>query len=300
VGAITTTPHQAFKARQAETHPMPYANVNSTPTANSTLTKAVTVNTLHKLKSDGEKFVVIALYDAHMAAMAERCGVEVVLVGDSLGMTVLGYDSTIPVTMEHMIYHVEAVARGNKKSLIIGDLPFMTYATPEDALHNAARIMQAGAQMVKLEGGEWLANTVHMLSDRGIPVCAHLGLTPQSVNKFGGYRVQGRDQSQADKILADAILLSQAGADLIVLECVPASLAARISAAIPTPTIGIGAGKDTDAQVLVINDILGLTEQPPKFSKNFLLEANDIPGAMQKYVADVKSGIFPGSENTFL
>lgn len=278
---------------------MPYATINSTSTANSALTKPVTVNRLHKLKSSGEKFVVIALYDAHMAAMAERCGVEVVLVGDSLGMTVLGYDSTIPVTMEHMIYHVEAVARGNKKSLIIGDLPFMTYATPEDALRNAARIMQAGAQMVKLEGGEWLAETVKMLSDRGIPVCAHLGLTPQSVNKFGGYRVQGRDQSQADKILADAKLLSQAGADLLVLECVPASLAARITAEISTPTIGIGAGKDTDAQVLVINDILGLTEQPPTFSKNFLLESNDIPGAMQKYVADVKAGVFPSVENTF-
>ncbi len=278
---------------------MPYNTLNSTSTTNSTLTKQVTVKTLHKLKSNGEKFVVIALYDAHMAAMAQRCGVEVVLVGDSLGMTVLGYDSTIPVTMEHMIYHVEAVARGNKKSLIIGDLPFMTYATPNDALHNAARIMQAGAQMVKLEGGEWLAETVHMLSERGIPVCAHLGLTPQSVNKLGGYRVQGRDQANAEKILADAKLLANAGADLIVLECIPAALAAQITTAIYIPTIGIGAGKNTDAQVLVINDILGLTEQPPTFSKNFLLEANDIPGAMQKYVSDVKAGIFPGEENSF-
>lgn len=278
---------------------MPYAALNSTSTANSELTKAVTINKLHKLKSNREKFVVISLYDAHMAAMAQRCGVEVVLVGDSLGMTVLGYDSTIPVTMEHMIYHVEAVARGNKKSLIIGDLPFMTYATPEDALRNSMRIMQAGAQMVKLEGGEWLADTVRMLSERGIPVCAHLGLTPQSVNKFGGYRVQGREQAEADKMLADAQLLAAAGADLLVLECVPAPLAAQITAAISIPTIGIGAGRDTDAQVLVINDILGLTEQPPKFSKNFLLESNDIPGAMQKYVGDVKAGIFPGEDNIF-
>ncbi len=279
---------------------MPYSNLNSTSTTNSALTKQVTVNTLHKLKSNNEKFVVIALYDAHMAAMAQRCGVEVVLVGDSLGMTVLGYDSTIPVTMEHMIYHVEAVARGNKKSLIIGDLPFMTYATPTDALHNAARIMQAGAHMVKLEGGQWLAETVQMLSERGIPVCAHLGLTPQSVNKLGGYRVQGRDQADAEKILADAKLLANAGADLIVLECIPSALAATITTAVNIPTIGIGAGKNTDAQVLVINDILGLTEQPPKFSKNFLLEANDIPGAMQKYVSDVKSSIFPGEENIFI
>ena len=243
--------------------------------------------------------MVISLYDAHMAAMAQKCGVEVVLIGDSLGMTVLGYDSTIPVTMEQMIYHVEAVARGNKKSLIVGDLPFMTYATPEDALRNCARIMQAGAHMVKLEGGAWLAETVSMLAERGIPVCAHLGLTPQSVNKFGGFRVQGRSQEDADKILADAKLLADAGADLLVLECVPAELGATITRSIPIPTIGIGAGRDTDAQVLVINDILGLTEQPPKFSKNFLLEARDIPGAMQKYVADVKAGVFPGDDNIF-
>jgi 3-methyl-2-oxobutanoate hydroxymethyltransferase len=279
---------------------MPYGTIfPSTSTANSALTKPVTINTLHKFKGSGEKFVVISLYDAHMANMAQRCGVEVVLVGDSLGMTVLGYDSTIPVTMEHMIYHVEAVARGNKKSLIMGDLPFMTYATPEQALRNCARIMQAGAHMVKLEGGAWLAETVQMLSDRGIPVCAHIGLTPQSVNKFGGFRVQGRDQAQADKLLADAKLLEQSGADLLLMECIPSALAAQITAGINIPTIGIGAGKDTDAQVLVINDILGLTEQPPKFSKNFLLETNDIPGAMQKYVADVKAGIFPAAENSF-
>ena len=274
---------------------MPYG----TPTTDSALTKPVTINTLYKLKNSSEKFVVISLYDAHMAAMAQKCGVEVVLIGDSLGMTVLGYDSTIPVTMEQMIYHVEAVARGNKKSLIVGDLPFMTYATPEDALRNCARIMQAGAHMVKLEGGAWLAETVSMLAERGIPVCAHLGLTPQSVNKFGGFRVQGRSQEDADKILADAKLLADSGADLLVLECVPAELGATITRSIPIPTIGIGAGRDTDAQVLVINDILGLTEQPPKFSKNFLLEARDIPGAMQKYVADVKAGIFPGDDNIF-
>lgn len=278
---------------------MPYGTINSTSTANTALTKNVTINTLNKLKASGEKFVVISLYDAHMAAMAQRCGVEVVLIGDSLGMTVLGYDSTIPVTMEQMIYHVEAVARGNKKSLIIGDLPFMTYSTPEEAMRNCTRIMQAGAQMVKLEGGAWLADTVHMLSERGVPVCAHLGLTPQSVNKFGGFRVQGRDEAGAEKILADAKLLAEAGADLLVLECVPAALGARITREISIPTIGIGAGRDVDAQVLVINDILGLTEQPPKFSKNFLLEANDIPGAMQKYVADVKAGIFPGDDNIF-
>lgn len=279
---------------------MPYGTLEqATSTASSELTKQVTINTLYKYKAANEKFVVISLYDAHMANMAQRCGVEVVLVGDSLGMTVLGYDSTLPVTMEHMLYHVEAVARGNKKSLIMGDLPFMTYATPEDTLRNAARIMQAGAHMVKVEGGEWLAPSVKLLTERGIPVCAHLGLTPQSVNKFGGFRVQGRDSSQAEKILADAKLLEAAGADVLVLECVPATLAEQITRELTIPTIGIGAGKNVDAQVLVINDILGLTVQPPKFSKNFLLETGDIPGAMQKYVQDVKAGIFPTDAHSF-
>ncbi|BBM02093.1 3-methyl-2-oxobutanoate hydroxymethyltransferase [Microbulbifer sp. GL-2] len=267
--------------------------------APSELEKLVNVQTLRKMKANGEKFITVALYDAPMAAMAQKTGVETVLVGDSLGMTVLGYDSTVPVTMEQMIYHVEAVARGNKKSLIMGDMPFMTYATPEQALANATRIMQAGAHMVKIEGGAWLAETVKMLTDRGIPVCSHLGLTPQSVHKLGGYRVQGRDEQHAEQMLEDAILLDQAGADLLVLECVPSALANRITETVSMPTIGIGAGRDTDAQVLVINDILGLTEQPPKFSKNFLVEAEDIPGALRKYAEDVKLGIFPDDSHSF-
>ncbi|WP_299943842.1 3-methyl-2-oxobutanoate hydroxymethyltransferase [uncultured Microbulbifer sp.] len=263
------------------------------------LERLVTAQTLCKKKEKGEKFTVVALYDAPMATMAQRSGVEAVLVGDSLGMTVLGYDSTVPVTMEQMIYHVEAVARGNRKSLIMGDMPFMTYATPEQAIANATRIMQAGAHMVKIEGGAWLTETVKMLTDRGIPVCAHLGLTPQSVHKLGGYRVQGRDAEHAKQILDDAIQLDQAGADLLVLECVPATLAKSITESVAMPTIGIGAGRNTDAQVLVINDILGLTEQPPKFSKNFLVEAEDIPGALRKYAEDVKLGIFPGDSHIF-
>ncbi|MYM64318.1 3-methyl-2-oxobutanoate hydroxymethyltransferase [Pseudomaricurvus sp. HS19] len=274
---------------------MPYSTVQ----ASSALSKPISILTLRKMKEAGEKFVTVALYDAPMAAMAQKSGVEVLLVGDSLGMTVLGYDSTIPVTMEQMIYHVEAVKRGNDKSLIMGDLPFMTYATPEQAMTNAARVMQAGAHMVKIEGGAWLAPTVQMLSERGIPVCAHLGLTPQSVNKFGGFRVQGRDDEGAEQILEDARLLDAAGADLLVLECVPCDLARRITEAVSMPTIGIGAGKETDAQVLVINDILGLTEKPPKFSKNFLVEAGDIPGALRKYANDVKTGVFPSPEHTF-
>ena len=274
---------------------MPYGKV----TSDSTLTKVITTNTLRAMKAAGEKFVTVALYDAPMSAMAQKSGVEVLLVGDSLGMTVLGYDSTLPVSMEQMIYHVEAVRRGNDKSLIMGDMPFMTYATPEQAMTNAARIMRAGAHMVKLEGGAWLAETVRMLSERGIPVCAHLGLTPQSVNKLGGFRVQGRDEAQAQTILADAKILDQAGADLLVLECVPVALGKAITDAVSMPTIGIGAGRETDAQVLVINDILGLTEQPPKFSKNFLVEAKDIPGALRKYAEDVKNGVFPSDQHTF-
>ncbi len=274
---------------------MPYGKI----TPESALAKPVSILTLRKMKESGEKFVTVALYDAPMAAMAQKTGVQVLLVGDSLGMTVLGYDSTIPVTMEQMIYHVEAVNRGNDKSFIMGDLPFMTYATPEQALENAARIMRAGANMVKIEGGEWLAETVRMLTERGIPVCAHLGLTPQSVNIFGGFRVQGKNDEQANKILSDAKILDEAGADLLVLECVPVALAKKITESVSMPTIGIGAGKDTDAQVLVINDILGLTPQPPKFSKNFLIEAGDIPNALLKYADDVKKGLFPSDEHTF-
>ncbi len=266
---------------------------------NSPLNKTVTILTLQKMKQQGEKFATVALYDAPMAAMAEQTGVEVVLVGDSLGMTVLGYDSTLPVTMEHMLYHVEAVARGNKKSLIMGDMPFMSYATTDQAMHNAMRIMQAGAHVVKIEGGQWLAPTVRMLAERGIPVCAHLGLTPQSVNKLGGFRVQGRSEEQAETLLRDAILLEQAGADVLVLECVPSALAATITQRLSIPVIGIGAGVKTDAQVLVINDILGLTPKPPKFSKNFLLETGDIAGALSKYVSDVKSSTFPDADHCF-
>lgn len=268
-------------------------------TEKNTLEKPITIRSLQNYKKRGEKFVTVALYDAPMAAMAQKTGVEVLLVGDSLGMTVLGFDSTIPVTMEHMIYHVEAVKRGNNKSLIMGDLPFMTYANSEDAIRNSARIMQAGAHVIKLEGGEWLADTVMKLSDRGIPVCAHIGLTPQSVNKFGGFRVQGRSEKQAEQLLNDAKTLEAAGADIVLMECVPDNLAKQITQSLNVPTIGIGAGTDVDAQVLVINDILGLTPTPPKFSKNFLVEADDIPGALRKYVSDVKNGIFPSEEHIF-
>lgn len=268
-------------------------------TCTEALGKKITLQTLIKRKAEQVKFATVALYDAPMAAMAQKCGVEVVLVGDSLGMTVLGYDSTLPVTMDNMLYHIAAVKRGNQRSLILADLPFMAYATPEQALRNAALAMQAGAEMIKIEGGHWLAETVTMLAERGIPVCAHIGLTPQSVHKFGGFRVQGRSEAGAQRLRDAAAVLADAGADLLLMECVPENLADEIVSATSIPTIGIGAGRNTDAQVLVINDILGLTEQPPKFSKNFLTETGDIPGALRKFVADVKNHAFPETAHIF-
>lgn len=265
----------------------------------SPLTKAVSITALQKLKANHEKFTVIALYDAANAKIAHEAGVDVVLIGDSLGMTVMGHNSTLPVTVDNVVYHVEAVARGNKLSLIMSDLPFMSYSTLPDALHNCARVMRAGAHIVKLEGGTWLCDTVRALVQSGIPVCGHLGLTPQSVNVFGGYRIQGRDETAAEQIVNDAKALEAAGASIVLLECVPSALAARVTTELTIPVIGIGAGVHTDAQVLVINDMIGLTEQPPKFSKNFLTEAGSIKGAMQAYVRDVKENRFPADENTF-
>ena len=261
--------------------------------------KAVTIHTLNDLKRTREKFPVITAYDSSFARLVEAAGIEVVLVGDSLGNVMLGFDSTIPVTMDHMVHHTAAVRRGNGKSLLVADLPFMAYATPEQTLANSARLMQAGAQMVKLEGGEWLAESVALLNQRGVPVCGHLGLTPQSVNKFGGYRVQGRGQDDADRMIRDAHLLEEAGASLLVLECVPRELAARISRELTMPVIGIGAGADTDAQVLVLHDMLGISPRAPKFARNFLAGAGDILGALQAYAAAVRSGEFPQPEHSF-
>jgi 3-methyl-2-oxobutanoate hydroxymethyltransferase len=266
---------------------------------NPALEKTITLNSLHRYKKECEKISCIALYDAPMAAIAEKAGIDIILVGDSLGMTVQGHTSTLPVTIEHMVYHTRAVARGNKKSFIISDMPFMSYATPASAMENAALLMQAGAHMIKLEGGEWLIDTVKMLSDRGIPVCAHLGLTPQSVNKLGGYRVQGRSDEQAAQIIKDAVDLAKAGADLLVLECVPQALAKKISEDVNIITIGIGAGADTHSQVLVANDMIGVTPSPPKFSKNFLSSYLTIEDAFAGFASEIKSGAFPKDEHSF-
>lgn len=260
----------------------------------------ITLHTLSSLKQAGEKFAVLTAYDASFAHLASTAGVDVILVGDSLGMVLQGHDSTLPVSVEEMAYHTQSVARGNQGSMIMADLPFMSYSTPEQAMDNAAVLMQAGANIVKLEGGAWLAETVQLLAERGVPVCAHLGLTPQAVNQLGGYRIQGRDPENAQQMLNDALALQEAGASVVLLECVPSELGKKITAALDIPVIGIGAGADTDAQVLVMHDMLGVTPgRPPKFVKNFMAEAETIEGAFQAYVTAVKEGRFPAAEHGF-
>jgi len=259
----------------------------------------ITISTLNKLKSAQEKFTMVAAYDASFAGALERAGVEVILIGDSLGMTIQGHNSTVPVTTDDICYHVRAVANGNNTSLIIGDMPFMTYPDTATATTTATKLMQAGAHMVKLEGGRWLTDTVKALSNCGVPVCCHLGLTPQSVNKLGGYKVQGRDDDAARIMLEDALTLEAAGADLLVLECVPVELAKQITDALTIPVVGIGAGADTDAQVLVMYDMIGLTPRAPKFSKDFLAPTGSIEAALALFVSEVKSATFPSSEHTF-
>ena len=261
---------------------------------------AVTLNTLRQYKTEGGKFSCLTAYDATFAHLVSAQGVDVILVGDSLGMVLQGKDSTLPVTVDEMAYHTECVARGNQGALIMADLPFMSYATPEDAMDNAAELMRAGAHMVKLEGTDWMDETIAALSERGIPVCAHLGLTPQFVNKLGGYRVQGRDEEAANLMLRHAQSLEEAGADLILLECVPAPLAERITRNISAPVIGIGAGAATDAQVLVLHDMLGATQgHRPRFVKDFLAESGSIANAIKAYDQAVKSGQFPTEEHSF-
>jgi len=261
---------------------------------------AVTINTLREYKQKGEAFSVLTSYDATFAQVVSEAGVDVILIGDSLGMVLQGHDSTLPVTMDQMVYHTSCVAKGNAGALIMADMPFMTYGTTEAALENAAELMRAGAHLVKLEGTDWMKDTIRALSERGVPVCAHLGLTPQFVNKFGGYKVQGRDEKAAEMMIEHACELEAAGADLILLECVPAPLAARITQAVKAPVIGIGAGADTDGQVLVLHDMLGITKD---FSPRFLRRYADLGGAAEaavsQYVADVRSQDFPNEEEGY-
>lgn len=250
-------------------------------------------------KAAGEKFAVLTAYDATFARVVDQAGIDVILVGDSLGNVLQGHTSTLPVSIEDMCYHTACVDRGTENALIVADMPFGSYNSIDDTLVNATALMQAGAHMVKLEGGQWLAESVQLLTERGMPVCGHLGLTPQSVNSLGGFKVQGRDEASARKIVADAKALEDAGASLLVVECVPTGLGERISEALNIPVIGIGAGPKTDAQVLVLHDLLGISRRLPKFVKNFLAEADDIPSALAKYRAAVESGEFPGPEHSF-
>ena len=269
----------------------------------SSLKPNVTLNTLTALKAKGERFACITAYDATFAEIASSVGIEVVLVGDSLGMVLQGHDSTLPVTMEDILYHLEAVKRGNAGALIMADMPFMSYYSEGLTLKNAAQLMRAGAHVVKLEGGRWIGESTRLLVERGIPVCAHMGLTPQSINRFGGFRVQGRDPQQAQTILDEAVYLEEAGASLLLIEAIPRQLAERIAQRLHVPVIGIGAGNEVDGQIMVMHDLLGVTPpgiKVPKFVKNFLADSRDgIRGAFAAYLKAVKEGSFPGPEHSY-
>ncbi len=264
--------------------------------------KKQTLHSIQRLKAAKEPIAVLTAYDASFAKLVSEAGVEIILVGDSLGMVMQGHSSTVPVSMKEMQYHTRCVANAGLSSLVVADFPYMSYATEQQSLKNAAKLMQAGANMVKLEGGEWLCPTISLLTDRGIPVCAHLGLTPQSVDALGGFKIQGRDEEDAQQILRDALAVEKAGAKLLVLECVPSALADKITRQLQIPTIGIGAGNKTDGQVLVLQDMLGMNQDfKPKFVKNFFdgTGANSIQQAIQNYVEAVKDRSFPTKEHSF-
>ncbi|MCK5726219.1 MAG: 3-methyl-2-oxobutanoate hydroxymethyltransferase [Thiotrichaceae bacterium] len=263
--------------------------------------KKVTVTQLKKMLQTGEKIAALTAYDASFSRVIDQQGMDIILVGDSLGMVIQGHNTTVPVSMDDIIYHAKAVANKNESALLMVDLPFMSYTSPEIALRNAARLMQEGnAEMVKLEGGAPQVETVRQLSHHGVPVCAHLGLTPQSVYKLGGYHVQGRGQQAAQQMLIDACDLQEAGADAVILECIPPALAREITTVLEIPTIGIGASVDCDGQILVLHDLIGLTENAPKFSANFMNDAKSIAEAVKNYIEAVKSSQFPQEEHCFL
>jgi 3-methyl-2-oxobutanoate hydroxymethyltransferase len=261
----------------------------------------VNVATLVKMKAEGEKIACVTAYDASFATLVDDAGADLVLVGDSLGMVIQGHDTTVPVTLNDVVYHCRAVSKGLYRPFLMADMPFMTYASREQALENAVRLMQeGGAKMVKLEGGAGQVDIVEFLASHDIAVCAHLGLKPQSVHKVGGFRVQGRDEAAAEQMMRDARTLEAAGADVVLLECIPASLGAEITQALRVPVIGIGAGPQTDGQILVLYDLLDITAgRKPKFSKNFM-EGNSSPlDAIKAYVAAVKNGAYPAPEHCF-
>ncbi|MDH3289049.1 MAG: 3-methyl-2-oxobutanoate hydroxymethyltransferase [Betaproteobacteria bacterium] len=261
----------------------------------------ITLSTLHRMAHEGNRIAMLTCYDASFAVLLESAGVECVLVGDSLGNVLQGHETTLPVTLRDMVYHTQCVARGSKRAFIIGDMPFGTFQIgPQDTFRNAAELMAAGAHMVKVEGGAPMLETTEYLAMRGVPVCGHLGLTPQSVHQFGGYKVQGRSEDAAERLLEDAKLLERAGAGMIVLEAVPAALAREITASVTVPTIGIGAGVDCHGQVLVLHDMLDVYPgRKAKFVKNYMRAAGSIQGAVELYVKEVKARTFPGPEHSF-
>lgn len=261
---------------------------------------AVTVPKLQAMRDAGEKIAMLTCYDASFAALLDRAGVDVLLIGDSLGNVLQGQTTTLPVSLDDIAYHTACVARAQPRALIVADLPFGTYGTPADAFASSVRLMRAGAQMVKLEGGEWLADTVRFLIERSVPVCAHLGLTPQSVHAFGGFKVQGKTEAGAAQLLRDARAMEAAGAQLVLIEAVPGLVAAEVTQMLRVPTIGIGAGVDCSGQVLVLHDMLGIFPgKRPRFVKDFMQGQPNIKAAVEAYVGAVKDGSFPGPEHAF-
>ncbi len=261
----------------------------------------VTLSTLHKMREDKEPIACLTCYDASFAVLLDDAGVDLVLVGDSLGMVIQGHDTTVPVTVDDVIYHCKAVSRGLRRPFLVGDLPFMSYSSPEQALHNSVRMMQeGGARMIKLESGAEQIRIVEFLASHDIAVCAHLGLKPQSVHKTGGFRVQGREQDAAERMVQNARELQSAGADLVLLECIPPALGKSITEALDVPVIGIGAGPDTDGQILVLYDILDITSgRKPRFVKNFMEGAGTTVAALKGYVDAVKTRTYPAPEHCF-
>lgn len=263
-------------------------------------TKAVTITSLQELRSAGEKIAMLTCYDASFAALMDRCGTDVLLVGDSLGMVCQGHASTLPVSVTDIAYHTACVARGNQSAFLVADMPFGSYATPELAFANAVQLMQAGAQMVKLEGGAWLATTIRFLTERAVPVCAHLGLTPQSVHQLGGYKVQAKTVVAAEHLKADALALQAAGAGMLVLEAIPTALGKEVTDLLSIPTIGIGAGPGCSGQVLVMHDMLGaFPGRKARFVKNFMEGQGSIESAVRAFISAVKDQSFPAPEHCF-
>lgn len=263
-------------------------------------THRLTVPVLHAMHARCEKIAMLTCYDAGFAALLDECGVDILFVGDSLGNVLHGHTSTLPVTVADMAYHTTSVARGNRTAFLVADMPFGSYAKPDDAYRNAATLMQAGAQMVKIEGGAWLAATIEFLVMRGIPICTHIGLTPQSVHQLGGFKVQGRTPESASHLLKDAAVLQSAGASIMVVEAVPAPVGDAISASLQIPTIGIGAGPGCAGQVLVLHDMLGVSAGLKKrFVKDFMEGQSSVGGAICAYVQAVKRGKFPGAEHCY-